>query len=940
MKKSFIKNVFRTIGSSFGRYIALICIVMLGVIFFVGLKISTVDMIDSANDFYNESNLYDFSLVSSVGFDTTDVFELRKTSQAYNVEGAYYQDMIVSDHLKSGYVTRFHSLTEEINKLTVIEGRLPETPEECVVDARYCDSSYIGQKITVSNQNSKEALDNMVYKEFTVTGLVDSPLYLSYQRGTTSVGDGSLESFMYVNFECFGVDYYTQIYIDVQNGYYVYEEDYEKLIEDLSEKMEGLSTEFSEVRYLRLSEELSDAKAEYFKALEEYESGLSEYTTSYEEYDSALKTLNMNKSQLEGMQTQYESVIKLKETYTDNNDQAALNMILGQIRYLEEAIYSLEMTIEITETQLNETKPVLDETKKALDEAYKLLEENSYLENEEIPSFAAYALTRDDNTGYSGYKDNADIVASIAYIFPIFFVLVAALVCVTTMSRMIEDERTQIGIFKALGYSKITIFSKYIFYSLSASVIGAVLGFYIGSYLFPTVIWKAYMMMYTYTDSLNIIHDYSLFIVSLLVSVIVLVGSTIITCYKVLSETPAEMIRPKAPEPGKRILLERITFIWNRLPFLHKVSLRNCFRYKKRFFMMLLGIAGCTSLLVIGFGLQDSISSVCDNQYDRVETYDYLVSVKEDMTEQEISSIVTELESFDIDSISVSMTSADVEFNNKKKSLTLVACEEIEMLSGYINILNDGKAIDTDSQDECIISNNLADSLKVSKGDKVKISFDNLREKEFVVAGIYDNYVNNYIIMTNDGYTSGCSRIPYQNCILTKDLADAEPYEMVSKLGNIKNVVAVNSTELSAEYFNEIVKSLNGIVVLVIALSGILAFVVLFNLNNINIMERVREIATIKVLGFYKGEAASYVFRENLLLTVLGTVLGLPLGYVLHGIVMSKIKVDMICFDIHVDPSSYMLSAAFTLMFAVLVELFMRTKISAVNMSESLKSIE
>lgn len=940
MQKSFLKNTFRTIAGSVGRYIALICIVMLGVIFYVGLKITTTDMIDTANDYYNGQNFYDFCLVSTVGFNTDDIFELRREGQLFRAEGAYYQDMIVSDDTDTGYVSRIHSITDNVNILRVTEGRLPETADECVVDGRYYDSSYIGKKITVSEENSEEALQNIVYKELTITGIADSPLYLSYQRGTTGIGNGSIHSYIFVNYECFGIDFFSQIYIDVENGYYIYGEKYDGLIADRRTEMEALAEKYAQKRYDELSEALADAKKQYSDASEEYNNAYEQYEEAVSQLDELISVNEERKSQLNALEAQYAAASKQKQNYLDNGNTAAAGALEIQLSSIEEARLSLSAMTEAAEEQIGLMRSELDETKEKLDESLAELEENEYILEESLGALNTYALTRDDNVGYSTYEDNAGIVASIAYIFPIFFVLVASLVCITTMSRMVEEERTQIGVFKALGYSKAKIYGKYIFYSLSAAFIGAVLGFHIGSYLFPTVIWKAYTVMYTYTDTLNLIHDYSLFALSVLVSAAVLVGSTVFTCQRVLGEMPAEMIRPKAPAPGKRVFLEKIKFIWNRLPFLHKVSFRNCFRYKKRFFMMLIGIAGCTSLLIIGFGIQDSISSVCDNQFDRIETYDYQISAGEDLTEEQISALKSNIEGITDGCVHISMSSADVEYKDIKKEISLITCSQLEELDGFINLEGDNGRAAAGNSNECVISRNLADSLKVSEGETVTIYFGNLKNRSYTVSGIYENYVKNYVFLTNSGYEAGAQEEPYMNCFLADSDGNSDVYEKLTELSELENVSAVSATQVSRDYFNDVIKSLDAIVFLVIICAAVLAFVVLYNLNNINIMERVREIATIKVLGFFRNETSQYVFRENVILTLLGTLCGLPLGWLMHRAVMSKIKVDMICFDVHVDLSSYLISAGLTILFSVLVEFFMRRKISEINMSESLKSIE
>ena len=820
MKKSFWKNIFRTIRESIGRYVALCLIVMLGVIFYVGLKITTVDMIDTANDFYADTNFYDYLLVSNVGFDRDAVNNIKNDNLNY-IEGAVYQDLISKDHNEKESVIRFHSITQNVNRLVVVKGRLPENNNECVVDARYYNESAIGTVISISDNNSEDNLKKIKNREFTVVGLVDSPIYLSYQRGTTNVGNGQISSFAYVDFDAFDLNYYMTLFVDIDDEEFIYSDIYDDTID---------------------------------KYIDEYKAFAEQSANEYSD--------------------------KIKQLY----------QLTGQ-----------------------------DVSK--------------------LPEVNAQVLLRKDNLGYRTFKDNADIVKSIAYIFPVFFVLVAALVCITTMSRMIEEERTQIGVFKALGYSYGNIFSKYIIYSLSASLIGAVSGFYLGGYIFPSVIWKAYMLMYTFTDHLNIINDFRLLLASLIVSVAVLVGSTVITCNSCIKEVPASLIRPKAPPAGKRVLLENIKFIWNRFKFDTKISIRNCFRYKKRFFMMLIGIAGCTSLVIIGFGIKDSISNICDLQYGEIEKYDYLIACDSERTFSDTFMLEKELNKYTSEYVKISRINSNVIADDGKKTFSLVVYEDFNRLDKFVNFSDNNIKISEAEDGKILISRNFAESLKKEKGDIITIEFDNLSRHDYVIGGIYDNYVNNYIYMSDKTYLEGSKQECDYNCYYALCAGD-NVYENSSDISNIEKVVSVSVTRSTRDYFNEMVKSLNGIVYLVIACAAILAFVVLYNLNNINIMEREREIATIKVLGFFKNEANMYVFRENIILTVFGIICGMPLGFVMHRLIMDKIKVDMICFDVHIEPLSYVYSSLITIMFSIIVDFVMRRKIADINMSESLKAIE
>jgi putative ABC transport system permease protein len=955
MNITYAKNIIRTIKSSLGRYFALICIVMLGVIFYVGLKITTVDMIDTANDFYDKSNFYDYCLVSNLGFDTDVLQKIRNDGKVYYAEGAFYQDYIVILEDDSEKVFRFHSITDNINKLDVVEGRLPVSADECVLDARYYDSDMIGQTIEISDLNSEDNLENLAYQSFTVTGLVNSPLYLSYQRGTTSVGSGSINSFVFVNFEAFSVDYYTQIYLDAENGYYIYSNAYDEMINDRLSDMESICDSLTEERYDKLSAELQDAKNEYETGLSDYNSSYAEYSQNLADYEAGLKDYEAAYSEYESSEAAYESIEtqynNCLDTYNDlaEKDYSAsyVEELKSSIAQLQEQMTQMRPVLDATKISLEEVKEGLDSAKEELDSALNELDsakadlDEAYDEiNITIDSPKASVLLRDDNQGYSTYKDNADIVKSIAYIFPLFFALVAALVCITTMNRMVEEERTQIGTLKSLGYSKVSVFVKYIFYSLSASVIGGVAGFYIGSALFPTVIWKAYMLMYTYTDHLNLLHDYSLLALSLTAVIILLVGSTILTCSVAVAEKPAELVRPKSPTAGKKILLERISFLWNRFSFRLKISLRNCFRYKKRFFMMLIGIAGCTALLIIGFGIRDSISSVCDLQYGEIDIYDYLITFKDDISTEEINSSLGEIKNISSEILSVSRSTGDISFANVQKSATITVSSNYDELDKFVRLHNDDMICRPASADECVISKNLADALDVKAGEMITLTFDNYSEGTYTISGIYDNYVNNYIYLTEEGYIKGYGQAPKYNCVFANKSEQADLYETLTRFSEVENVSNVSATQVTLDYFNDMVKSLNVIVYLVIGCAAVLAFVVLYNLNNINIMERTREIATIRVLGFYKNETDAYVFRENIILTFLGTLLGLPLGFIMHRIIMSKIKVELICFQVHVEPLSYLYSILITLIFSIVVDFVMRGKISSISMSESLKAIE
>ena len=565
---------------------------------------------------------------------------------------------------------------------------------------------------------------------------------------------------------------------------------------------------------------------------------------------------------------------------------------------------------------------------------------NTYGNDFELPVLSTYVLARNQNVGYACFENDSKIVLGISVVFPVFFFLVAALVCITTMSRMIEEQRTQIGILKALGYGEMTIMAKYMIYSGSAAVLGCVTGFFVGCYAFPTIIWKVYGLMYGFCD-ISFVFSAPLFFISLAVALICSVGTTFISCKADLFNVSAELIRPKAPKNGKRVFIERITFIWKHLPFLHKVSIRNVFRYKGRFFMMLLGISGCTGLIITGFGIRDSISEIADAQYTQILVYDESVNFSDTMSPEELNAFETEHSDIIKVFMPISQTPVDPVDTGSIRSADLITMFSESNWRSVLDLHDkDGDQLDYPKKGEVILSHNVADVNNVEVGDTITFKDPDLNTVTLKVSGICDNYFHAFAYISSETYESAFNKpVPYRSAFVAlKD--NIEPHEAAATFMNSDNVISVNINADTLEMFSKMMQAMNYIVVLVLFCAAALAFIVLYNLTNINITERIREIATIKVLGFYANETASYVFRENAILTVLGAILGIPVGIWLHGYVMSNIKLDMVTFDVHINGISYVYSFLFTFAFAVIVDIVMYFKLARINMAESLKSIE
>ena len=529
--------------------------------------------------------------------------------------------------------------------------------------------------------------------------------------------------------------------------------------------------------------------------------------------------------------------------------------------------------------------------------------------------------------GYACFESDANIVAAVADVFPMFFFLVAALICMTTMNRMVEEQRTQIGVLKALGYSNAAIMGKFIFYAGSAAVVGAIAGFFGGTWLFPKTIWTGYSIMYD-MGQLYYLFDGILAVISLIAALLCSVGTAYLSCRYELISAPANLIRPKAPKNGKRIFLEYITFIWSRMKFLHKVSFRNMIRYKKRFFMMILDISGCTALLVAGFGIKDSVANIADQQYSQIQIFDIGLTFADPMTEEERIALKEEsLEIFEEMAYRLE-ESVDLDFAGQTKSMYLEIPENSEEISTFLDLhTEDGEPISYPQVGEAVITAKTAETLGIQIGDEVILRDNDMNQMTVTISGICENFVYNYVYMNRETYATQLGKEPEYKSAFAIVKEGIDVHEASAKASDYDNVLSVSVTEDMRGRIGNMLTSMNYIVALVILCAGALAFIVLYNLTNINITERIREIATIKVLGFYAKETADYVFRENIMLTGIGAAIGLLLGKWLHWFIMYQIRIDMVSFKTYVAPISYVWSFVLTFVFAMFVNGLMQFKL-------------
>jgi len=661
--------------------------------------------------------------------------------------------------------------------------------------------------------------------------------------------------------------------------------------------------------------------------------------------DVALKKLADGQSELNNQRTQFDAEKRNGEKKIADA-RAKISAGKTELKNAKTNYYAELNKLNTSKNKLNDSQREYEQSKadaesSLADGSQKILDAETKLSEMSVPSW--HILTRSDNVSYSSIEANIDKVNAIAKVFPFFFFLVAALVALTTMTRMVEDERLQIGTMKALGYSRGAIMGKYILYALSASVLGSVVGAAVGYRLFPTVIWNAYTMMYElphFYCPLNWVFALS----TSAAAIICVLLATLNACSSSLKEKPAQLMLFKAPEAGKRVFLERITPIWSRMKFTHKVTARNLFRYKKRFLMTTIGVAGCTALLVTGFGLRDSFSDIADIQFGVVNTYDIMAPVANegDINNTDLQAILNNKDNM---AGNTSINYASVNATNGDHSLeifTFVPTNASDLV-GFVNFRNraSGKML-TFEEGSVILTEKASEILGVKVGDTLTLTDKDGNSGSYTISGISENYARNYIYMSEATYSAGMGQKTDNNMLIIRmtDSGLALKTDIGKSLLATGAVSGVSYISDAKETIARALGKIDTIVAVIIFSAGALAFVVLYNLTNINISERVKEIATIKVLGFTDREVSSYINRESLLLSFIGAIFGLVLGAFLHRYVMGCAEMPSMMFGRSVRAISFVYSAALTMAFSVLVDLIMRKKLRNISMVESMKAPE
>lgn len=655
-----------------------------------------------------------------------------------------------------------------------------------------------------------------------------------------------------------------------------------------------------------------DGMNEYLDGLQKYNDAAAELEKGQNEYDEGAAALAESRADLEQGKADYESgaaeLEDAKQKYADG------------VKEYEDGVETYNREIADAEQKLADAREKIADAGKA----------------------KWYVFLRDDNIGYAEYESNAERIDKISTIFPIFFLLVAALVCLTTMSRMVEEQRTAIGTLKALGYTNGNIMRHYMTYALTAAAAGGIIGAAIGMILFPTVIIFACSMMYNIVD-ITYLYNPDNIILSVLSMVLAIALTVFFSCKKALAETPAALMRPKAPKAGKRVLIERIDFIWNNLSFFAKVSGRNLFRYKRRMFMTVVGIAGCTALSLTGFGLKDSITDIVDLQYNSIYNYSGYIAVDNEITESERGEIYNALLEYNPDTqyTSALIKQYTVSNNGANVNCFVTAVEDTEIYENMVDLHERVSRKELTMSDGVIATEKLAKLLDVKAGDEITLQISDGVNKTVKLAGITEHYASHYLYMSESAYKEIFGKLPVYNMIyFTNGIGESGNDSFSEAMLSHDGVLSVMMKSGSESSFRDMVKILDLVIVVLIASAGALAFVVLYNLSNVNITERIREIATLKVLGFYDGEVSSYVFRENIILSLMGGAVGLLLGVSLCQFVIQTAEIDEVMFGRNIHPLSFVYSFVITVIFSLVVNLIMTGVLKKISMVESLKSVE
>ena len=1064
---SFQKDIFREITNTLGRFLGIFAIVALGVSFYAGLGATGPDMKLTGDLYFRAQNLMDLRVVSTFGLTDADITAIRETPGVRQVFASYSTDAMV-ELVDESLVLKLHALdtdtnpSEWINRPWLRNGRYPEKRDEILVEGGFLwrTGLSIGDTVTFISGKSADIRGALATDTFTIVGTAVTPMYMAHDRGSGSIGSGSVDAFAYIPADAFRMDVYTEAYITLTGAKELsaFSDEYENLLDMVTERLEDLGEVQSEIRLGELtnkayasiratqadleeqsrltaiqfadaekqltdaqkqltaakadtaagrgdvsaqSQALQLAETQLFSGIHAIQDGIAAIAVQVNDLQNQLFALEETESALRTQEAELrQTELQIPLAYPDMTMRdyalAQVRDGLAQVssglldaadgrRTLEDGLFTLSDTRANLEQQLDGLRRELaslqdgkaqlsqaDATlgsagletlraantiriqlsalaaqKAAADEQFTsalsaLTAQLAILDDMDTPEW--YVLERSANPGYQSFVEDTDKVQAIGRVFPLIFFIVAALVSLTTMTRLVEERRTEIGTLKSLGYSNGRIASKYLIYAIAPTLLGGLVGGYVGMKLFPALIIDAYNMLYT-TPPPSVPIDMGYWVLSVGMAVACTVLAALFACLNELRAVPSQLMRPKAPKAGKRIIWERIPFLWRLFSFTYKVTIRNLTRYKKRFLMTVIGISGCTALLVTGFGLRDSISGIIGLQFGEINNYNMTVSFRDGAKSADLTN-VSELLASDAH-VKAQLfarqktVDAGVDLNNTKM-VNLVVPESAEVLENFV-VFRDRKtyAPHVLTDDGVIITEKLSRETGLQVGDSIVINADD-QVVSAPIRAITEHYFLHYVYMSPALYAQLFGEAAEMNSIFVISDDESKPVrnELAQLVLEENGVSGVGFTKTMEETFTDIIDSLDFVIIVLIVSAGALAFVVLLNLTNINISERVRELATIAVLGFTDSEISAYIYRENVILTFIGALAGLGLGVVLHGYILQTVETDMFMFGMQVATPSFVYSVILTFVFAAIVNMLTAGKLKKIDMVEALKSVE
>lgn len=890
--KTYLKASLREIIYSKGRFIAIVLIILLGTLLYVGIKATGPILNHSASQFVDKQELSNLQIVSTGGLTKRDEEAAAEIPDA-EVESGY--QLFYADSKKNQVVKLYsYNKKSQQNQLIVKSGHLPKKENEIVLDEKAKEEGYR------LNQTYKiDQPDQLKRKTFKIVGFVQSPMYISTEeRGLSNVGKGNVDFFAYLPESNFSSEIKSVIYVRFKNvqGKETYGSAYEQTMDKNIAASEKLFKDRPEERAAEIRKE---AQAELLPKKNEVADGLAKFAEGQKEIDQA-------KDQLEQQQA----------------------MIGTESPQLAQA-----------QTALENQQKELDNNREQLLSAQKKIRENEQaIHDLKTPSYTFDQ--RAENPGFQEYGDLSERIAAIANVFPVFFFFIAALITFTTMTRMVEENRREIGTLKALGYSRFEIAIKYIIYALSAAIIGIVLGSVIGTHTLPRLVFELSSDRYNF-PGVEAFYLSRPIVQATIAFLFASLGAALLVLMRELHEKPAELLQPKAPKPGKRIFLERITPIWSRMSFNSKVSYRNLFRYKSRMIMAVIGIAGCAALMVAGVGLKDSLSSVGDKQFGPIIDYDAIVTLKDQPDRAAVEKIFTDKEKI---TSHLGMMNQTVELKQKgqaNQKLTMMVPESRKAFDQYLHLKQQEKKF-TLPEEGAVITQKIAELFDLKKGDSLTVYDEDQQPFKIRIANISDNYLGNFLYLSKDYYQKvrGTSFAVNSYLLKSKKMSKSEEEDLSKTLLNSEQVTNTSFISTQIETQEHSMDNLDGIVWIFVVLSGLLAFIVLYNLTNINVSERLRELSTIKVLGFYDREVTSYIFRENFVFTILGILFGYGLGIILTKFILDQASMETITFPLVIRAGAYLLAGGLTILFSVIVMVATHFRLQHINMIDALKSNE